>query len=310
MMLIHSLDSPLEFKNPVVTIGTFDGVHTGHMAVISHLIASASALGGESVVITFSPHPRKIISGSGQKLSLLTTSDEKIALLERTGIAHLIIIDFDKELSMMDACDFVEHILVRKLRARHLIVGFNHHFGRRGEGDFNTIRQCGARFDLSVEMVSAVGSGSGTVSSSVIRDALLEGRLEDANSMLGYCYSINGKVVEGRRIGRSIGFPTVNIDPYDSEKLIPRTGVYAAGILLDNNEYKGVMNIGYNPTVNSESAVRTIEAYIFDFDKEVYGSEITAVLKFRLRDEMKFPGLVELAAQIELDKKKALSLMG
>jgi riboflavin kinase/FMN adenylyltransferase len=310
MMLIHSLNSLLDFKNPIVTIGTFDGVHTGHMAVISHLIESANALEGESVVITFSPHPRKVISGSGQQLSLLTTSDEKIMLLERSGIDHLIIIDFDKELSMMNACDFVEYVLVKKIGARHLIVGFNHHFGRKGEGDFNTIKQCAARFDLSVEMVKAVSSVSGTISSSVIRDALLEGRLEDANNMLGYCYSINGRVVEGRKIGRSIGFPTANINPDDPEKLIPRTGVYAVGIMMGNEEYKGVMSIGFNPTVNSEPAGRTIEVYIFDFEKEIYGSEITVILKFRLRDEMKFSGLTELAAQIGLDKKNALLLMG
>ena len=309
MMLIHSLDSTFNFKNPVVTIGTFDGVHRGHMEVISHLIKSAGSHNGESVVITFSPHPRKIVSGAAQQLSLLSTTEEKIALLESSGIDHLIIIDFDRELSMMDACDFVEEVLVRKIGAKHLIVGFNHRFGRKGEGDYNTIRQCASRFDLTVEMVDAVGSKSGTISSSVIRDALLQGRLADANSMLGYNYSITGTVAEGRNIGRTIGFPTANISPGDPEKLIPATGVYAVGVLIGKEEYKGVMSIGYNPTVNIEPGARTIEAYIFDFDRDIYGSEITVILKFRLRDEMKFPDLTGLAAQIELDKKKALSLM-
>ncbi len=308
-MLKHSLDSAFNFTNPVVTIGTFDGVHRGHMEVISKLIQSARTHSGESVVITFSPHPRKIISGTAQQLSLLSTTEEKAALLERSGIDHLIIIDFDRELSMMDACDFVEEVLVRKIGARHLIVGFNHRFGRKGEGDFNTIRQCASRFDLTVEMVDAVGSDSGTISSSGIRDALLQGRLADANSMLGYSYPITGTVSEGRKIGRTIGFPTANISPGDPEKLIPATGVYAIGILVGGEEYKGIMSIGYNPTVSSGSRVRTIEAYIFGFDREIYGLEITAILKFRLRDEMKFPGLDELAAQIELDKKNAEDLM-
>ena len=309
MMLIHSLNNPLRFRNPVVTIGTFDGVHTGHMAVISHLTEKAGELNGESVVITFSPHPRKVVSGSGQQLSLLTTSGEKIELLDRSGIDHLIIIDFDRELSMMDACDFVEDVLVKKIGAKHLIVGFNHHFGRKGEGDFNTIKQCCERFDVDVEMVNAVNSDLGTVSSSVIRDALLEGRLEEANTLLGYCYSIKGKVVEGRKIGRTIGFPTANIDPGDPEKLIPRTGVYAVGILMGKEKYKGMMSIGFNPTVNIGASARTIEANIFDFDKEIYGAEITVILKFRLRDEMKFSGLPELSARIELDKKEALLLL-
>jgi riboflavin kinase/FMN adenylyltransferase len=309
-MLIHSLDSNFNFKNPVVTIGTFDGVHKGHRAVISHLMEKARSINGESVVITFFPHPRQILSENIRPPSLLNTSDEKKTLLEKSGIDHLIIIDFDRELSMMEACDFVKDVLVKKIGAKHLIVGFNHHFGRRGDGDFNTIKQCAGRFKITVEMVEAISSDSGTISSSLIRDALIEGRLEDANTMLGYSYSLTGKIVAGRKIGREIGFPTANILPFDPEKLVPGNGVYAVEILIGKEEYKGVMNIGFNPTIRRDSSNRTIEVNIFNFENEVYGSEITIIFRYRLRGEIVFAGLDELAAQIAKDKIKAISLLG
>ncbi|MGD0582824.1 MAG: bifunctional riboflavin kinase/FAD synthetase [Bacteroidales bacterium] len=309
-MLVYSLNSTFNFRNPVVTIGTFDGVHTGHMAVLSRLKERAEALNGDPVVITFFPHPRQVVYGSSQPLSLLTTSNEKRELIEKAGVSHLIIIDFDKELSMMEACDFVDKVLVKRIGAKHLIVGFNHHFGWKGEGDFNTIQQCAGRYDLTVEMVDAVISSSGIVSSSFIRDALLEGRIEDANKMLGYSYRIRGRIVEGRKIGRQIGFPTANVKPGEPEKLIPGNGVYAVSMLLGEEEFKGVMSIGVNPTVNRTSSERKIEVNIFSFDKEIYGSEITVFARFRLRDEMVFGSLDELAAQIRNDKMKAIAMLG
>jgi riboflavin kinase / FMN adenylyltransferase len=308
-MLVHSLNSTFDFTNPVVTIGTFDGVHIGHRAVISRLKEKAVACKGESVVITFYPHPRQVVSESNRPLSLLTTSDEKRELLDEAGIDHLIIIDFDRDISMMEACDFIEKILVEKIGAKHLIVGFNHHFGWKGEGDFNTIKQCAGRFDLTVEMVDAVSTESGTISSSVIRDALLEGRVEDANKLLGYGYFIKGRIVEGRKIGRQLGFPTANIQPYEPEKLIPRNGVYAVRILLGKKEHTGVMSIGVNPTVNKEYSERKLEVNIFSFNKNLYGYEITVIIMYRLRDEMVFGSLDELAAQIVLDKERAISLL-
>ena len=308
-MLVHSIDSAFNIRNPVVTIGTFDGVHLGHRAVISHLKNRTEELNGESVVITFFPHPRRIISGYSQPFSLLTTYEEKRGLLEKSGIDHLLILDFDKELSMMEACDFVEKVLVKKIGAKHLVIGFNHHFGRKGAGDYETIKQCTGKFRLTVDMVNPIGSGSGTISSSAIRDRLLDGRIEDANRMLGYDYFISGKVIEGKKLGREIGFPTANIFPGDPEKLVPGNGVYAVEILLGMEKHKGVMSIGKNPTVNRDASVRTIEANIFNFENNIYGENITVILRFRLRDEMVFGSLTELSAQIESDKKKAISLM-
>lgn len=309
-MLVHSGDIDLDLKNAVVTIGTFDGVHLGHMAVISQLKRRAEELKGESVVISFFPHPRKLLAGNNLPLSLLSSTDEKRDMLDKAGIDHLIILDFDKDLSMMEACDFIEHILVRKIRAKHLIIGYDHHFGRRGEGDFNTIKGCAGRYGLTVEMVEAIGSVSGTISSSVIRDALLEGRIEEANSMLGYSYRVKGRIVEGKKLGRKLGFPTANLVPGEMDKLIPANGVYAVEVFLENKKYKGVMSIGLNPTVNKNPESRSLEVNIFDFDRDIYGAEITVMFRFRLRSEMVFGALSDLAVQIELDKKRAIALLG
>jgi riboflavin kinase/FMN adenylyltransferase len=309
-MLVHSGNIDLNLKNAVVTIGTFDGVHLGHMAVISHLKRRAKELKGESVVITFFPHPRKLLSGNNLPLSLLSSPDEKRDLLDKTGIDHLIILDFDRELSMMEAYDFIEKILIRKIRTKHLIVGYNHHFGRRGEGDFKTIKSCAERFGVTVEMVDAIGSPSGTISSSIIRDALFEGRIEKANRMLGYGYQVKGTIVEGKKLGRKLGFPTANLVPEEPDKLIPANGVYAVEVFVEDERYKGVMSIGLNPTVNKNPELRSLEVNIFDFDRDIYGAEITIIFRFRLRSEMVFGSLSDLAAQIELDKKKAIELLG
>lgn len=308
-MVIHNGYENLHLRNPVVTLGIFDGVHRGHLVVINGLVKRARESDGESVIITFDPHPKKVLSDGNEELTFLTTLEEKIYLLEKTGADHLIIIHFDRDFSNREACEFVGDVLIKKIGTKHLIVGFNHHFGRKGEGDFNSIKKCAESFDLNVEQIRALNSGCGTISSSSIRYALLDGRLEEANTLLGYDYFLNGTIVGGKKLGRKIGYPTANIKPDHQDKLIPRNGVYAIELYLEGKKHKGMMSIGLNPTVNKGSEPRTIEANIFDFDRNIYGAKIRVIFRFRLRDELRFDSLSDLASQIELDRKKTIMLL-
>jgi riboflavin kinase/FMN adenylyltransferase len=309
VMIIHRGYDNLHVHNPVVTLGIFDGVHRGHLVVINGLVNRAKETKGDSVIITFDPHPKKVLSNNNEELTFLTSLEEKIFLLEKTRTDHLIIIPFDRELSNRDACEFVGEVLIKKIGTKHLIVGFNHHFGRKGEGDFNAIKKCAESFALNVEQIRALNSESGIISSSSIRNALLNGKLEEANNLLGYDYFMNGTIVTGKKLGRKIGYPTANIKPDYRDKLIPKDGVYAVEIYIEGEKYYGMMSIGLNPTVNKGSDPRTIEANIFNFNRDIYGVKIRVVFRFRLRDELKFESLEALADQIELDKKKAMQLL-
>lgn len=308
-MIIHEGYEDLNLSSTVVTLGIFDGVHRGHMALIDYLVSVAHAKKCESVVITFSPHPRIVLEPENANLAFLTTMKEKTALLEKAGIDHLIIIQFNREFSLIPACEFIREILFKKIGNRHLIIGYNHHFGRRGEGDINTIRQCSEDLGFIIEQVQEFSTEDGAVSSSVIREALLKGDLDDANRWLGYYYSISGTVIEGKKIGRTIGFPTANIEPDSGNKLIPFNGVYAVEVFVDNKIHKGMLNIGSNPTVNNNVSFRSIEVNILDFDEDIYGKIITVVFRKRLRDEKKFSGLKQLTEQMETDKQNTLRLL-
>lgn len=308
-MIIHHGHENLKLISPVVTLGIFDGVHRGHRYLIDNLISRAREAHGESVVITFHPHPRLVLDKESSGLRFLSTFDEKIQLLENTGIDHLIIIEFTDEFSRMKACDFVNQVLVSKVSARHLIIGHNHHFGYRGEGNLETIKECAESSGIVVEQVRGFNSGAGPVSSSLIREELMNGNPEKANELLGYYYSITGTVVEGKKIGRAIGFPTANIRPGDPHKLIPGNGIYAVEVMVNKDKYRGMMSIGTNPTVNKDTAARSVEVNIFDFDRDIYGEEIRVIFRFRLRDERKFANTTELSHQIELDKEKAMLLL-
>jgi riboflavin kinase/FMN adenylyltransferase len=284
-------------------------VHRGHLVVINGLVNLAKKTKGDSVIITFDPHPKKVLSNNNERLTFLNSLEEKIFLLEKTGTDHLVIIPFNRELSNREACEFVGEVLIKKIGTKHLIVGFNHHFGHKGEGDFNAIKKCAETFDLNVEQIRALNSESGIISSSSIRNALINGKLEEANNLLGYDYFMNGTIVAGRALGRKIGYPTANIKPDFPDKLIPKDGVYAIEIYIEGEKHKGMMSIGLNPTVNRGSDPRTIEANIFDFDRDIYGAKIRVIFRFRLRDELKFESLTALADQIELDKKNAMRLL-
>jgi riboflavin kinase/FMN adenylyltransferase len=308
-MIIHNGYENLALITPVVTMGIFDGVHRGHQALLERVVARAKESGGESVVITFSPHPRLILDKNQINLSFLTTLDEKKELLEKEFVDHLIIIEFTIQFSKIRACDFLKDILVEKIGTKHLIIGYNHHFGRSGEGDFQTIKDCAESLEFRVEQVQGYHTEEGMISSSLIREALLNGRLDEANSWLGYPYTISGTVVEGRKIGGSIGFPTANIKPDYPFKLIPSNGVYAVEVKLDGVIYKGMMSIGTNPTVNTDSSIRTIEVHILDYDRDIYGKGISVILRKRLRDEIRFESREKLVEQMNLDMLATMKIL-
>ncbi|MEI6049400.1 MAG: bifunctional riboflavin kinase/FAD synthetase [Bacteroidota bacterium] len=307
-MIIHEGYENLNLVTPVVTLGIFDGVHRGHRALLDCLVSRAKEAKGESVVITFSPHPRLILEKNRNDLSFLTTREEKILLLENTKVNHLIIIEFNKQFSSIRACDFINDVLVEKIGTKHLIIGYNHHFGRSRKGDFNTIKQCAESLDFLVEQVQGFHTEEGTISSSSIREALLKGKLDEANRWLGYPYSVSGTIIEGKQLGRSIGFPTANIKPDYQYKLIPGNGVYAVEVQLDGLMYPGMLSIGSNPTVNEDVEKRSIEVHILNFNEDIYGRRISVIFRKRLRDEIKFKNTAQLAEQINLDKQQALLL--
>ncbi len=307
-MVIHRGYEGFRPLKPVVTVGVFDGVHRGHKALLETLVSKAKQTGGESVAITFSTHPRKVIGKESFPLSLLTTLPEKISLIENLGVDHILILDFNMEFSMTGACDFVRSVIVEKLGVKYLIFGYDHRIGREGEGDYNTIRKCDGLADLIVEQGKGVFSGEVAISSSAIREALLMGNLDIANELLGYSFQLGGKIVEGRMIGKSIGFPTANIQP-DESKLVPSNGVYAVDVIIDNKSFIGMLSIGTNPTVNPDPEIRSIEVHILNFDENIYGKKISVRFRKRIRDERKFPDTLSLTRQMETDKLETIRLL-
>lgn len=308
-MIIHEGYDNLKLVRPVVTLGIFDGVHLGHRSLLSKLVSEAKEARGESVVITFHPHPRVVLEKNKKKLSFLSTREEKITQLEKAGVDHLILIDFTLDFSKMEACSFVKDILVGKIGTRHLIIGHDHHFGHRGEGNYRTIQDCASSMGFRIEQVAGFRKEDRVVSSSVIRNALAAGRLDEANELLGYCYSLMGSVIEGRRIGRKLGYPTANINPSWQYKLIPADGVYAVEIEVDNNQFLGMLSIGTNPTVNKGAGKRSIEVNIFNFNDVIYGKKIEVVFRYRLREERLFESLEKLAGQMNKDREYAIRLL-
>ena len=308
-MEIHEGYNNLDLEKPVVTMGIFDGVHRGHRILLDTLVNRAASAGGESVVITFNPHPRLVLDKDKAKLSFLSDMDEKKQLLEKAHIGHLIIISFTPVFSRMNANDFVRNVLSNKVKTRYLVIGHDHHFGYQGEGNFKTVNKYASSMGFVVEQVRGLKSREGVISSSLIREALLTGNLDNANKWLGYCYSLKGQVVKGRGIGRRLGFPTANIKPCYRYKLIPADGVYAVEVKVNNEIKPGMLSIGTNPTVNMEPGKRSIEVNIFDFRKDIYGLEIEVLFRYRLRNEIRFENVEQLSLQMEQDREVSLNLL-
>ena len=294
-------------KNIAVTTGMFDGVHLGHEKVLKSLKEFAKNNGCESLVLTFDSHPR-IVLQQNTDLKLLSSLDEKISLLEKQGIDHLLILPFTKEFSRVSSLDFVRNILVGALRTSILVIGHDHHFGRNREGSFEHLQEFGPVYGFEVKEIPAKDVEEVSVSSTKVRKALLKGDVEKAKAYLGYAYQLTGTVVKGQQIGASLGFPTANMMLSDPYKLVPKKGVYAVGVFVEGEKLQGMLNIGVRPTL-SENDVETIEVNIFSFDKDIYGSEIQITFLERIRDEKKFDSTTELEDQLKMDKLSCLKLI-
>ena len=301
-MKIHTDLQSFHAINPVLTIGTFDGVHLGHRKIIAALHDRAQSMNGESVIFTFDPHPRKVVAPDEGSLRLLTTLDEKIALFEKSGIDHLIIYPFTLKFSRLTYEEFVEKVLVNQIHMKFLVVGYDHRFGKDREGNFEFLQKCAARFDFKIEKMDALLMNEASVSSTKIRDAIQHGDFETANGCLGYPFSLHGTVVEGQKLGRQIQFPTANIEASDPDKIIPGYGVYAVQVKVQEKWYYGMLNIGSRPTVNHNADNRTVEVHIFDFDSDIYGEQIEVAFFTKLREEQKFPSIDLLKDQLAKDK--------
>lgn len=300
MKVYTNIDDFLGVKNPIVTTGTFDGVHVGHQKIIARLKALAKEEDGETVLLTFYPHPRMVLFPEDNELKLINTQAEKIELLEKYGIDYLIIYPFTKEFSRLSSVEFVRNILVNTIKTKRLVIGYNHHFGRNREGSFEHLKEYGPLYGFDVEEIPAKDIHSIEISSTKIRTALLSGDVTTANTYLGHEFSICGKVVGGKQLGRTIGYPTANIQLQDKYKIIPADGVYAVKVKHKEQLYGGMLNIGNNPTIEGKG--RSIEVNIFDFDMDIYNQDATIYFIERLRDEVKFNGLDELKKQLALDK--------
>lgn len=307
-MKVHKDLNNFKAKNPVVTIGNFDGIHLGHKSIISRAKTLANEIDGETVVFTLWPHPRVVLNKEVTDLKFLTLIDEKIEVLEKTGIDHLIIFPFTKEFSNVTYQDFVVDFILDKIKTKRIIVGYNHHFGKNREGNFESLKKLAKEYGFFAEQKNPEILDGVSISSSEIRKALQKGKIKSANKFLGYNYFLKGKVVEGKKLGRSIGFPTANIQIDGGLKLIPQEGVYAVKVQVENDFYGGMMNIGVKPTVDY-TGDQTIEVNLFDFNEDIYNKTIRIEMIERLRDEKKFNNIAELKDQLILDKNIASKVL-
>jgi riboflavin kinase/FMN adenylyltransferase len=292
----------------VVTTGTYDGVHKGHRKILSRLVEISKECDGESVVITFWPHPRKILSETqGNEVKVLSTIEEKIQLLAELKIDHLLVIPFTREFSELSSEDFIKKILVDKIGTKKLVIGYDHKFGKNREGSFDHLKKESSHYGFEVEEISRQDIDAIGVSSTEIRKALAMGDVKKAATYLTQPYSISGLIVKGQQLGRTIGFPTANINISDPEKLIPQDGVYAVLVKYKETIYKGMLNIGNRPTIDGKH--KTVEVNIFDFDKEIYGESLEVKFIDYLRSEVKFSGIDALKEQLKKDKEKSIELL-
>ncbi len=291
-------------KTPtVLTIGTFDGVHIGHKKILNRLTNTSKNNNLAATVLTFFPHPRMVLQ-KDTTIKLIHTIDERAQILDDIGIENLIIQPFSKEFSRLTAADFVRDILVKQLNVKHIIVGYDHRFGRNRTANIENLKEFGEIYDFTVEEISAQDINEVAVSSTKIRNALTKGDIETVNTYLGTPFQLNGTVTKGKGIGKTINYPTANITISETYKMIPKNGVYIAQAIINSKLYEGMMNIGHNPTVSGTK--QSIEIHLFNFNREIYDENITVSVLKRLRDEQKFESVALLKNQLEKDQQEAL----
>jgi len=306
LKLFHSINDFQSTKKTILTLGTFDGVHIGHKKILERITQNTENGKYESLVLTFFPHPRMVLQEKSE-IKLLNTISEKTKLLEATGIENLVIHPFNESFSRLTAEEFVHSILVDQFHIQKIIIGHDHRFGRNRTANIDDLIAFGAEYGFEVEQISAQEIQDVSVSSTKIRKALNEGNMALANDYLGYDYFLSGEVVKGKQLGRTIGFPTANIQIEEDYKLIPKTGVYVVKAVVDQKEVFGMMNIGFNPTVNGQK--QTIEVNLFDFDADIYGQKIEVSLLEYLREEQKFGSVDLLKEQLNQDRINALAFV-
>ncbi len=306
MKIFHSINDFRSTKKTIITLGTFDGVHIGHKKILEKVLQNTGDGQYESLVLTFFPHPRMILKEDSD-MKLLNTIDEKIDLLDKIGIQNLVIHPFDEKFSRLTAEEFVKTILVDRFQVQKIIIGYDHRFGRNRTANINDLIAFGEQYDFEVEQISVQEINEISVSSTKIRNALLEGNMTLANDYLGYNYFLTGEVVKGKQLGRTINFPTANLKIQENYKLIPQNGVYIVKSVINEQTVFGMMNIGFNPTVNGQN--QTIEIHYFDFDADLYHQKIRVSILQRIRSEQKFESVDLLKAQLETDKQMAISYL-
>lgn len=299
MRIYHSIEDFPSDVNTIVTIGTFDGVHKGHQIIINRINEIAKKEAMESVVLTFDPHPRHVIYPDNQELRLIHTLEEKIEALRKTGVQNLVLHKFTKEFSRTESVNFIRDFLVTKLNMKYMVVGFDHHFGKNRQGTFDNLIELSDAYGFKIEKIKPQNIGEVTISSTKIRNAILEGDCKKANTYLSANFSITGKVVQGNKIGSSIGYPTANIEIENQWKILPKNGVYAVKILLKNQQYFGMLNLGNRPSISDDSFA--IEVHLFDFNATIYNEELKIEFIQRIRDEQQFSDLEKLKSQLKID---------
>ncbi len=316
MRIYQHTDQLPEFRKAVITIGTFDGVHTGHAQILQQLRQEADHIGGETVIVTFYPHPRKVVRGGGQAVRLINTLEEKIELLAWQKVDHLVIVPFTEVFSQMTAEEYIQDFLLANFHPHTVIIGYDHRFGKGRQGDYHLLEQFSQSKGFELQEIPVHLLDAVSVSSTRIREAVMAADMDTANLLLGYDFFFSGRVVEGNKLGRVLGYPTANLQVSSSEKLVPGDGIYAVEAellndashsLFDGPHLKGMMSIGIRPTIGGGN--RTIEVNLFDFDEDIYDRELRVFVKKYLRPEEKFDGLEALKTQLAADKVQSLEAL-
>ena len=309
MKVFHNIIEALNIPNAVVTIGTFDGVHLGHQAIFNKMKSLAQGIGGETVVVTFDPHPRQVLNIDSANLRFLCTPEEKLQKFEEFGIDNVVIINFTKEFSRTPSEVFIKDCIIDHIHPAYIVVGYDHHFGKNRMGDFDLLNKLMKQYNFKVVRVAAQDVENIAISSTKIRNALAVGNVKSANRLLGYNYSVTAEVVVGNKIGRTMGFPTANLE-LPREYMLVKGGVYACLVDYEGQTYKAMANIGHRPTIGDRGENQPIiEVNLFDFDGDLYGQHIRVHFIDRIRDEEKFNGLGALKAQLEKDREKAKQIL-